>query len=334
MTELTRRGVLAGAAAAATAIGATRGPSLANAAAPLAGKQAPGWYRYKVGSFEITAVTDGIRATPLPDNIVKNAQKPAVLEALSIAMPGVDREKPPYPFTPVVVNTGQKLIAIDTGLGPAAYEQSKGAIGQYQTNLAAAGIDAKAIDAVIISHFHGDHISGLIGADSKPLFPNAEVMVPKPEWDYWMNDANASSAPEGPVKATHANVRKVFGALGNKVTQYDPSKELVPGITAVATPGHTPGHTSHMVTSGSDRVLVQADVTAGLGLLFVRKPGWHGAPDMDGPVAEQTRRKLYDMVVADKLLLQGYHFPFPASGYLEKDGDGYRLNPVFWNAAL
>jgi glyoxylase-like metal-dependent hydrolase (beta-lactamase superfamily II) len=126
----------------------------------------------------------------------------------------------------------------------------------------------------------------------------------------------------------------VFGALGNKVTQYESNKELVPGITAQATPGHTPGHTSHVVASGSDRVIVQADVTAGLGLLFARYPGWHVAADMDGSVAEQSRRKLYDMAAADKIPIQGYHFPFPAIGYVEKDGNGYRLTPVFWNTAL
>jgi glyoxylase-like metal-dependent hydrolase (beta-lactamase superfamily II) len=335
MTHPTRRSVLTG----TVAIGATALASIgrqppAHAAAPLTGKQAPGWYRYKVGSFEITAVTDGNRPTPLPDNIVKNASKSEVVAAVASTMPGVDKEKPPFPFTPVVVNTGQKLVAIDTGFGPATFEQSKGAIGQYQSNLAAAGIDPKTVDVVIISHFHGDHIGGLIGADSKPLFPNAEIMVPKAEWDYWMDDGNASRAPEGLVKSTHANSRRVFGALGNKVTQYESNKEVVPGITAVFTPGHTLGHTSHIVASGSDRVLIQADVTAGLGLVFARYPGWHVAADMDGPLAEQSRRKLYDMAVAEKMPVHGYHFPFPALGHLDKDGNGYRLTPVFWNTAL
>jgi glyoxylase-like metal-dependent hydrolase (beta-lactamase superfamily II) len=309
MIDLTRRSVITGTVAVGTTALASMGrQSPARAAAPLAGKQAPGWYRYKVGSFEITVVTDGNRPTPLPDNIVKNAQKDAVLAAVASLTPGVDA-KPPFPFNPVVVNTGQKLVAIDTGFGPGMYEQSKGAIGQYQTNLAAAGIDPKAVDVVIISHFHGDHIGGLIGADSKPLFPNAEIMVPKAEWDYWMDD-------------------------GNKVTPYESNKELVSGITSIFTPGHTLGHTSHIVASGSDRLMVQADVTAGLGLVFARNPGWHVAADMDGPLAEQSRRKLYDMVAADKLVVQGYHFPFPAVGYVEKDGSGYRVTPVFWNTAL
>jgi glyoxylase-like metal-dependent hydrolase (beta-lactamase superfamily II) len=310
------------------------GRSRVFAAAPLVGKQAPGFYRYKVGTFEITVVTDGVRPTPLADNFVRNQQKDNVSAGLAAVYPGIDKDKPVYPFTPLVVNTGPKLVVIDTGLGLAVYEQSKGAMGQFHTNLAAAGIDAKTVDTVIISHFHGDHINGLLGADSKLAFPNAEVMVPKAEWDYWTDDGNASRAPEGLVKATHVNVRRVFGALGNKVTQYEAGKEIAPGITSVFTPGHTLGHTSHIVASGSDRVLVQADVTAGPALLFVRNPGWHPAFDMDGAMAEQTRHKLYDMAVTEKMLIQGFHFPFPAAGYAEKDGSGYRLVPIAWNAAL
>jgi glyoxylase-like metal-dependent hydrolase (beta-lactamase superfamily II) len=160
-------------------------------------------------------------------------------------------------------------------------------------------------------------------------------MVPKAEWDYWMDDGNASRAPEGLVKSTHANSRRVFDALGRKVTQYEAGKEILPGITSVFTPGHTLGHTSHIVASGSDRVLVQADVSAGPGLLFVRNPGWHGSFEMDSPLAEQTRRKLYDMAAAEKMLIQGFHFPFPSAGYIEKEGNNnYRFAPIAWSAVL
>lgn len=334
MTELTRRSVLAGAVAAtATALSPLDGRSPARAAAPLAGKQAPGWYRYKVGSFEVTAVTDGARTFPLADSYVKNAQKDAVSAAFAAGF--MDKDKVTAPFTPVVVNTGSKLIVIDTGNGPAQYEQSKGAVGQFHANLASAGIDRNAVDTVIISHFHGDHINGLLTGDSKAAFGNAEIMVPTTEWKYWSDDGNMSKAPAGsPLEGNFKNVRRVFGALGNKVTQYDAGKDVVPGIKSMTTPGHTPGHTSHIVSSGSASVMVQADVTAASALLFVRNPGWHAVFDMDGAMAEQTRRKLYDMAAADKMLIQGFHFPFPALGYIEKDGTGYRLVPAPWNPAL
>jgi glyoxylase-like metal-dependent hydrolase (beta-lactamase superfamily II) len=189
------------------------------------------------------------------------------------------------------------------------------------------------VDTVIISHMHGDHINGLLGADNKLAFTNAEVLVPAGEWAFWMDDANAARFPE-PIKGQFANVKRVFTALDNKATRYEPGKELVPGITAVATPGHTPGHSSHLIASGSDRVLVQADVTAGAVNLFLTHPEWKLVFDTDGPLAEQTRRKVYDMAIADKMLIQGYHFPFPGRGYVEKSGSGYRLVPAMWNPAI
>jgi glyoxylase-like metal-dependent hydrolase (beta-lactamase superfamily II) len=334
MASLDRRTLLAGATALATSaitLGKTATPL--HAAAPMSGKQAPGYYRYKVGDFEITAVTDGVRPSPLTDGFVRNQSKEAVSNALASIYPGQNKEQPVFPFTPVVVNTGSRLVVIDTGVGPAVFAQSKGALGQFHTNLEAAGIDRNAVDIVIISHFHGDHIGGLLTVDNKPAFPNAEVMVPGAEWAHWMDDAKMNAAPET-ARGGFQNVRRVFGALGKQVTRYDTGKEIAPGITAIASPGHTPGHTSHVVASGSDRVLVQADITAGSALLFVRNPGWHAAFDADGALAEQTRRRLYDMAIAEKMLVQGFHFPFPAAGYVEKDGDGYRLTPIAWNAVL
>jgi glyoxylase-like metal-dependent hydrolase (beta-lactamase superfamily II) len=326
--------MLAGTAAAtAVALAPLDGRTPARAAAPPVGKQAPGFYRYKVGSFEVTAVTDGARTFPLADSYVKNAKKDDVGAAFAAGY--MDRDKVTAPFTPVVVDTGAKLVVIDTGNGPAQYEQSKGAVGQFHTNLAAAGIDRGAVDTVIISHFHGDHINGLLTGDNKAAFDKAEIMVPAAEWKFWLDDANMSKAPAGsPLEGNFKNIRRVFGALGNKVTQYESGKELVSGITSMATYGHTPGHTAHVVASGSAKVLVQADVTAASALLFVRNPGWHAVFDMDGAMAEQTRRKLYDMAAADKMPIQGFHFPFPALGYIEKDGAGYRLVPAFWNPSL
>jgi glyoxylase-like metal-dependent hydrolase (beta-lactamase superfamily II) len=318
------------AAAAGTAL-APLATSPASAAAPPASKQAPGYYRYKVGTIEVTVVTDGANSSPLSDAYVANAPKDAVNTALAASY--MARDKVTHAYTPIVVNTGAKLVAIDTGLGLGMYQQSKGAVGQYHANLGAAGVDKNAVDVVIISHFHGDHINGLVGAENKPAFANAEVMVPAAEWDFWMDETNASRVPEV-ARGQFGNVKRVFGVLGNKVTRYEPGKELVTGITALATPGHTPGHTSHIVSSGSDKVLVQADVTAGVVSLFVRNPGWHFVFDTDKPLAEQTRRKLYDMAAAEKMLVQGYHFPFPSLGYVERDGAGYRLVPAMWNPVI
>jgi glyoxylase-like metal-dependent hydrolase (beta-lactamase superfamily II) len=329
MTELTRRTLFAGAAA-ATALAPLLGGSV-QAAAPAAGKQNAGWYRYKVGDFEVTVVTDGVTVNPLTDRYVQNVPKADVSAALEAMHAAPDKVINPY--NAIVVNTGSKLVAIDTGGGPGAYQQSKGLLGQFHTNLAAAGIDTNAIDVVIISHLHGDHINGLLDAESKLAFPKAEVLMPAADIKFWTDDANAARFQE-PVKGQFANVKRVLGALGGKVTQYEGSKELVPGITSMPTPGHTPGHTSFMISSGSDRLLHQVDVTAGMGTLFVRNPNWYFLFDVDGPLAEQTRHKFYDMVIADKLRIQGYHFPFPATGYIEKDGAGYRWVPAPWHPTI
>jgi glyoxylase-like metal-dependent hydrolase (beta-lactamase superfamily II) len=303
----------------------------AQAAAPLAGKQAPGWYRYKVGSIEITAVTDGARSNPLTDTFIRNVKKDDVNKVLEANH--MEKDKITVPYTPIVVNTGSKLVVIDSGLGPALYEQSKGVVGQFQTNLAAAGIDRNAVDAVIISHFHGDHINGVLTADNKPAFPNAEILVPAGEWKFWNDDGEMSKATGNAiVEGNFKNVKRVFGALGNKVTQYEVGKEIAPGITSVATHGHTPGHVSHVVSSGNAKVMVQADVTNVP--LFVQNPGWFIQFDMDGAAAEATRRKFYDMLVAEKMMVQGFHYPFPSVGYVEKAGSGYRVVPVPWNPTI
>jgi glyoxylase-like metal-dependent hydrolase (beta-lactamase superfamily II) len=334
MTQLTRRTMLGGAAtvSAATMMGGLSGTTEVRAAAPATGKQAPGFYRYKTGDFEVTVVTDGKVVTPLSDAYVANAKKDQVNQV--IAENYLPENSATHLYTPVVVNTGSKLVVIDTGLGLGTFAQSKGAAGQFHSNLAAAGIDPKSVDMVVISHFHGDHINGLLDAENKLAFPNAEVVVPAGEWKQWMDDSNMSKAAGTPIEGNYKNSRRVFGAIGNKVTQYEDGKELVAGIKAIATPGHTPGHMSYLVTSGPRSMIVQSDITAGMAFLFVKNPDWQLAFDMDKPTAVQSRKKIYDMAIAEKIPVQGFHFPFPGVAHVEKDGNGYRLIPAAWNPAL
>jgi len=332
MVNLSRRVLLAGTAAAAAAPLVARTP--ARAAAPQAGKQNAGWYRYKIGELEVTAVTDGVTIGPLPDGYVRNVPKNDVSEELAAMHLAPDKFSNWY--NPLVVNTGSKLVVFDTGGGPPALQQSKGTLGQFHGNLAAAGIDRNAVDVVVISHLHGDHINGLLDADNKLAFPNAEILMPVLDMKFWTDDANPSRFPD-PIKGQFGNVKRVLGALGGlnaKVTQYEGNKEFMPGITSMHTPGHTPGHTSFIITSGSERLIHQVDVTAGMATLFVRKPGWYFFFDTDAELAEQTRRKFYDMVVAEKARMHGFHLPFPANGYVEKDGSSYRFVPAAWNPTI
>src|SRR5262249_37327107 len=149
-------------------------------------------------------------------------------------------------FNPIVVNTGAKLVLIDTGYGPGLGPT----VGLLPSTLAAAGFDPKAIDIVLISHLHGDHILGLKTPDGALAFPNAEIKVPAIDWAFWMNDDNMSRAPEGFTKTSFGFNRKIFSNLADKVTRYEWGREVAPGITAVETSGHTPGHTSFVIASG------------------------------------------------------------------------------------
>ena len=333
MINLTRRRLLTATLASTAMAGISLAPGReARAAAPLAGTQAPSWYRYKVGSIEVTVVADGVNRFKMPDDIVTNVKREEVNAALVAAHGEPDFFVTPY--NPIVVNTGQKLVVIDTGLGEAGFNASKGRIGQFLTNLAATGIDPNAVDTVIISHYHGDHVNGLLKADNSLAFPNAEILVPEAEHKFWMDDGEMSRAPKGRIEELFRNNRRIFaGEVMKRLRTYDEGKEVVPGITAVATPGHTVGHRSHVLASGSNQVYVQADVTH-VPFLFVRNPGWHAFYDQDPVMAEATRRKVYDMLVAEKMLVQGFHYPFPSLAYVEKSGSGYREAPVAWNPTL
>ena len=325
MVEITRRSALAGAALAMAAAPVTG----ASAAAPQAGTQAPGFYRYKVGDIEMTTVNDGVSAMPIEDGFVRNVPKAEVNAFLESTFRAPNVYSGPY--NPVLVNNGRQLALIDTGTGEAALTASKGLNGRLLMNLAAAGVDPASIDLVILSHYHGDHMNGLIRADNSLAFPNAEILVPAEEHKFWMDDGQMSRASKGRMEDLFKNNRRVFsGDVLKRLRTYEWDKEVAPGITAVATPGHSWAHTSFVVASGSGKVFVQSDVTH-VPFLFAKNPGWHAFVDQDGPKAETTRRRVYDMLVADKMAVQGFHYPFPGLAHVEKDGGGYRVFPAVWS---
>jgi glyoxylase-like metal-dependent hydrolase (beta-lactamase superfamily II) len=331
MTQLTRRTLLSGAAAAGAAtLAPAVSSSPAHAAAPPVGRQAAGWYRYRVGDIEVTVVTDGVNRFRFPDGFVANRSREQVNTGLASLYMGLEKDQIAIPYSPCAVNTGGKLVVIDTGTGEGNFQKSKGAAGQFVNNLKASGIEPAQVDTVVISHFHGDHINGLITADGKPTYPNAEIMVPAPEWKYFMDDAEMNRQTTDRMKGVFAGFRRVFKGL--KVTQYEVGKDVAPGILAVATHGHTPGHMSYTVSSGKSAVFIQSDVTNLP--LFVRNPDWHLMFDQDAQAAEATRRKVYDMLSAERMMVQGFHYPFPALAYIEKSGNGYREIPVPWNPTI
>ena len=322
MPTLTRRTLLAGSAAAALVAGADP----AAAAAPLAGKQTPGIYRYKIGTFELTALYDGIWYRPITDKFIRNAPFAEVEHALADAFMPAD--KLATPFTTLIVNTGKRLVLIDTGTGG----QIAPSAGALRENLTAAGIDPKAVDLIVISHFHPDHINGIKDKDNGLVFPNAEIMVPAAEWTFWTDDANMNAAP-AEQKLTFRNQRRIFSDIARRVTRFTPGAEVAPGILTLAAPGHTPGHTVCSIHSGDQSLLVLGD-TAQHPAVFARHPDWQAAFDIDGDAAVATRKKLFDRAAADRMLVTGYHFPFPACGHLTKTASGYEHIPVEWQPAL
>jgi glyoxylase-like metal-dependent hydrolase (beta-lactamase superfamily II) len=326
MKQLNRRTVLAGASALTAAALTPAIPLTARAAAPAAGKQAPGFYRYKVGDYEITAITDGVWLPDIAPGLFKNFSVDDAKKALADQFQRTD--KMVVPFTAIMVNTGSKLVLIDTGTAgmfvPTAVS--------FLDNLTAAGFDPKQVDAVVISHFHADHINGIRTKDGQLVYPNAEIMVPAPEWAHWMDDAKMNATPEA-GRFNFTNSRRIFGSIADKVTRFEPGKEVAPGITSIPAPGHTPGHTAFAISSGNQSMMTIVDATNNA-YLFVRNPDWQVSFDMDGPLAVETRKKLLDRASADKMLVAGYHWPFPAVGHITKEGPGYRLNPVAWNPVL
>jgi glyoxylase-like metal-dependent hydrolase (beta-lactamase superfamily II) len=330
MIDLNRRELLTGAAGAAAALTPLGAPPAKAAVAP-SGAQAPGFYRYKVGDYECTSINDGVFLRPV-DNFVSNVAKDEALAASDAAY--MPKGMVAVPFNPQLINTGGKLILIDSGNGAAMFEPSKGRVGRTLQNLAAAGVDPKSIDMVLMSHLHPDHTNGIRAADGSMAFPNAEIMVPAKEWEFWMSDENAAKAQSNEMmKGYFANVKKVYTGIESKVTKYDWGKEVAPGVTAIAAAGHTPGHTVFAVASGGSKVLIQSDVT-NIPEFFLRNPDWHVAYDTDPAAAQETRHKFYDMAAAEKATVVGFHFAFPSIGHVEKDGNGYRLIPVAFNPVL
>jgi glyoxylase-like metal-dependent hydrolase (beta-lactamase superfamily II) len=325
MPTVSRRRFVAGSALAAAA--AALPTYRARAAAPLSGKQAPAFYRTRLGDYELTAVHDGVWHRPIDATFVRGAAFADVQKAMADAYmphPG----KLSIPFTPLVVNTGPKLVLLDTGSGG----QMADTAGSLSANLAAAGIDPKAIDVIAVTHFHPDHINGIKTKDDTLAFPNAEIMVPAPELAFFMDDGNLARASDS-ARGVFLNARRVIKNIAKDVTPFEPGREIAPGITSIAAYGHTPGHVVYAVASGSQSILVLGDTT-NRPELFARNPDWQPIFDMDGPLAVENRKRLLDRVAADRMLVHGFHFPFPAFGHIAKQGKGYEFVPVAWQPVL
>ena len=227
----------------------------------------------------------------------------------------------PNTYTVTVVRIGDKTVMFDSGNGAGrsrhrrtAARQPKGRRHRHRK-----------ADAIAVTHFHPDHIFGLFAKDDAPLYGDLPILVPEAEYKFWSDPsvvASLSKGRQGIAKRVQASMPK-----WKSITQVSTGEEIVPGIRSVATNGHTPGHTSYMVTSADKSMLVLGDVTS-IPPLNLANPGWHVVFDQDAQVAEATRRKTFDQAVADKTICTGYHWGMPGAGTILKDGTGYALVPV------
>jgi glyoxylase-like metal-dependent hydrolase (beta-lactamase superfamily II) len=321
MTNFTRRSVL-GSAAAATAFGLSAKLEFimpANAAAP--DEPAVGFYKYMVGDVEVTAIYDGIWRKPHDPTFIKNATVDETKAALVKA--GLPSDFMPIPVTVLVLKMGDRLIMMDAGSGVGQWQENA---TNLPANMAAAGIDYKNITTIVISHFHPDHIWGLMEKGTNaPIFPNAELIVNSVEYNWWTDPKRLELLPEG-RRPAGKRIASVFPTWKNW-TLVEDGAEVVPGIHILAAPGHTAGHSVFLVNSGNEQLMVSAD-TMYVPALLAPHPDWQGAYDMDGPMAVATRRMLIDRVIADNIRIAGSHFPFPGTGTFVKDGNAYGFMPT------
>ena len=326
--NISRRGALLGGAGAA-ALAAS--PSFgfigeAEAAAPLAGAARPQFRRVKLGAFEITTLNDGYRNVNKVFPIFGQDQSKETVAAHleKNFLPGNALQNG---YTPVVVNTGKELVLFDTG-----NDVSRGPTrGNLVKSLAAAGITPEQIDIVVITHYHPDHIGGLFNKD-KVTFPNARYVTGSAENNFWTKKDILESSNQGMQRRTKVVKSKVLPILP-KTTFLEGGKDVVTGITAVECFGHTPGHMAYNIESNGKRLLIWADACNHY-VASLQKPEWHVIFDMDKAAAIASRKKILDMVAADKIPATGYHMPFPAIGFVEKVGDAHRWVPMSYQLDL
>ena len=291
----------------------------AHAAAPQVHTQAPGWYRTMLGRFEITALSDGTHTFPL--DTVMTGVTPAAVDA---ALANNDLHRPVQgSINAFLVNTGTQLVLIDTGAG-ALYGAC---CGKLLANLRAAGYRPEQVDVVLLTHLHKDHVGGVL-ADGKPAFPNAVVRAAGADADYWLSRDQRAAAPAFLTSFFDSAAASLapYTAAG-RFQPFAPGAALVPGISAVAEPGHTPGHSGYLVEDGGQALLVWGDVVhvAAVQLDQVQATVKY---DSSAPDARATRAGLLERAAREHLLVGAAHVAFPGLGHVRREGAGFAWLPL------
>jgi len=294
----------------------------AQARAPVSNSQVPGFYRFSLGQFQLTVVSGGTLAFPAevvwPE--APKAERDAVL-----ASDFQPTDKSTFQVNVLAVNTGDRLVLIDAG----SRGKMQPTAGRLLQNLAAAEIKPEEVDTVLITHAHPDHLWGVTNAsDTERTFPNAEYVIGEAELNFWMQTQHPleSNAFWGGI---YRQNMKTFAAIKDRIRTVKPEGEVVSGITAIATSGHTPGHTSVQIASGSSQLLCTADVVWNRAVGF-QHPDWRGGFDLDRDQSVKTRRAFLDRCASEKAMVSSYHLPFPGIGHVVRSGTTFSWLPSDW----
>jgi glyoxylase-like metal-dependent hydrolase (beta-lactamase superfamily II) len=311
----------AGTLTAAAAVGLPLAPSLARA--PFAANQAPYFYRVAHGKMQATVVSDGILPLGDPSGTFLGATKEDVGKMLAdnfLAPTDVVLEQ-----NILILNTGDRLVLFDTGMGTS---QLFGPTpGKLLANLNAAGIDPKDVDAIVATHAHCDHVWGIMADDGSRNFPNAQIYISQIDFDYWTDEAKLAIKEPAFMKDFVEGARKNLLPNRDRIVFIKDGQEFLPGIQAMATPGHTIGHMAFMVTSDGKTLAIIGDVTHHQ-VLLLERPRLEFAFDSDPKQAAATRVRLLDTLAANRTQMIAYHFPWPGIGHVAKQGDGFRYYPT------
>ncbi len=284
------------------------------ARAPKLGTQSPYFHRFILGGAEVTVVSDGPLPLGDPSGTFIGVPKEEVKKMLSdnfLSPDNVVLEQ-----NSPIVNTGDRLVLFDTGMGTSkAFGPTT---GRQQKSMAEAGIKPEDIDAVVLSHAHIDHIGGIVGADDKPLFPNAQFYIAQSDFDFWTDEGKMGT----PLKDFVVHARKNLMPVRDRLVFFKDGQEFLPGIQAMAAPGHTVGHHMFMVTSDGKSFAFLGDLTHHQ-ILLLERPLMEFSYDTDPKQAAQSRVKMLTMLAANKIAVMSYHFPWPGYGHVVKNGDGF-----------
>ncbi len=298
-------------------------PAAVYAGAPQVKTQAPGYYRMMLGDFEVTALSDGTAALPV-SKLLTNTTPARVQKALARAFL---KEPLDTSVNGYLVNTGSKLVLIDTGaaglFGPT--------LGNLLVNLKAAGYQPEQVDEVYITHMHPDHVGGLMAGD-KLAFPNATVRADRHDADFWLSQANLDAAPKdakGFFQGAMASLNPYVAA--GKFKPFDGDTELVPGVRAMASPGHTAGHSTYVVESKGEKLVLWGDLMHVAAVQFA-DPAVTIQFDTDSKAAAKQRKKAYADAAKNGYWVAAAHLAFPGIGHLRAEGRGYAFVPANYSS--